>query len=135
MHSWLFLREQVAWWTRKSHCKMFTLKRGIIHLPLEMPRGTSQVKLLICFICKLYRISFMMTTIFTHWICSSPRKAETQAERESCSMQGAQCGTPSRIPGSYPEPAMLSHPGISLGRGQREQQSTLRNKIEFFNGY
>ena len=32
------------------------------------------------------------------------REAETQAEGETGSMQGARCGTPSPDPGSYPEP-------------------------------
>ena len=45
------------------------------------------------------------------------REAETQAEGEAGSLQGAQCGTGSRIPGSRPEPKAdaqpLSHPGSS----------------------
>ena len=44
------------------------------------------------------------------------REAETQAEGEAGSMQGAECRTRSQIPGSCPEPKAdaqpLSHPGI-----------------------
>ena len=44
------------------------------------------------------------------------REAETQAEGEAGSMQGARCGTRSRIPVSYPEPKAdaqpPSHPGV-----------------------
>ena len=44
------------------------------------------------------------------------REAETPAEGEAGSLQGAQCGTQSGIPGSCPEPKAdtqpLSHPGI-----------------------
>ena len=44
------------------------------------------------------------------------REAETQAEEEIGSLQGARCGTQSRIPGSHPEPKAdaqpLSHPGV-----------------------
>ena len=43
------------------------------------------------------------------------REAETQAEGEAGSLQGAPCGTRSRDPGSRPEPKAdaqpLSHPG------------------------
>ena len=43
------------------------------------------------------------------------REAETQAEGEAGSMQGARCGTRSWIPGSHPElkagAKPLSHPG------------------------
>ena len=43
------------------------------------------------------------------------REAETQAEGEADSLEGAQCGTRSRISGSCPEPKadaeLLSHPG------------------------
>ena len=43
------------------------------------------------------------------------RDAETQTEGEADSMQGAQFGTRSQIPGSRPEPKAgakpLSHPG------------------------
>ena len=42
------------------------------------------------------------------------REAETQGEGEAGSVQGAQCGTPSWIPGSRPElkanAQLLSHP-------------------------
>ena len=44
------------------------------------------------------------------------RETETQAEGEAGSMQGAQYGTRSWIPGSRPEPKAdaqpLSHPGV-----------------------
>ena len=44
-------------------------------------------------------------------------EAETQAEGEAGSMQGARCGTPSRTPG-IPEPKAdaqpLSHPGVPV---------------------
>ena len=44
------------------------------------------------------------------------REAETQAERETGSMQGARCGTRSRILGLRPKPKagaqLLSHPGV-----------------------
>ena len=44
------------------------------------------------------------------------REAETQAEGEAGSMQGARCGTRFQIPESPPEPKAdaqpLSHPGI-----------------------
>ena len=43
------------------------------------------------------------------------REAETPAEGETGSMQGAQCGTPV-TPGSHPRPKtdtqQLSHPGV-----------------------
>ena len=46
------------------------------------------------------------------------RDTETEAEREAGSMQGAQPGTLSQIPGSCPEPKAdaqpLSHPGIPI---------------------
>ena len=46
------------------------------------------------------------------------REAETQAEGEAGSMEGARCGLDPRIPGSHPEPKadgqLLSHPGIPL---------------------
>ena len=46
------------------------------------------------------------------------REAETQAEGEAGSPQGAGCGTRFRIPESGPEPKAdaqpLSHPGISF---------------------
>ena len=45
------------------------------------------------------------------------REAETQAEGEAGSLQGARCRTRSQILGSQPEPKagiqLLSHPGIS----------------------
>ena len=44
------------------------------------------------------------------------REAETQVEGEAGSMQGAQCGTPSRDPRIMPEPKAgtkpLSHTGV-----------------------
>ena len=44
------------------------------------------------------------------------REAETWAKGEAGSLQGAQCGTRSQIPGSRPEPKadtqLLSHPGV-----------------------
>ena len=46
------------------------------------------------------------------------RGAETQAEGEAGSWQGARCGIRSQTPGSCPEPKtdaqLLSHPGIPL---------------------
>ena len=46
------------------------------------------------------------------------REAETQAEGEAGSPQGAQCGTRSQIPGSQPElkagAQPQSHPGVPL---------------------
>ena len=48
------------------------------------------------------------------------REAETQAEGEAGSPQGAQCGTRFRIPGSCPEPKAdaqpLSHPGVPIAK-------------------
>ena len=44
------------------------------------------------------------------------REAETQAEGEAGSIQGARCGTRSQDLGSQPEPKadapLLSHPGV-----------------------
>ena len=46
----------------------------------------------------------------------SEREAETQAEGEAGSLQGAQCGLDPKTPGSCPEPKadaqLLSHPGV-----------------------
>ena len=46
------------------------------------------------------------------------REAETQAEREAGSSQGARCGTQSLDPGSRPQPKAdaqpLSHPAIPI---------------------
>ena len=46
------------------------------------------------------------------------REAETQAEGEAGSMQGARCGAQSPDPGSCPglkaDAQLLSHPGIPL---------------------
>ena len=50
------------------------------------------------------------------WV--TQREAETQAEEEAGSLRGAQCGTQSWTPGSWPEPKAdaqpLSHPGVPL---------------------
>ena len=46
------------------------------------------------------------------------KEAETQIEGEAGHLQGAQCGTPSRTPGSHSEPKTeaqpLSHKGAPL---------------------
>ena len=56
------------------------------------------------------------------------REAETQAEGEAGSPQGAQCGTRSQTPGSRPEPKAdaqpLSHPGILLSFQFNERLQT-----------
>ena len=62
---------------------------------------------------RIYIYFFLRFYLFIH---ERQREAETQAEGEAGSMQGARCGTRSWIPGSHPEPKAdtqpLSHPGI-----------------------
>ena len=66
------------------------------------------------------KMFFILLCFFKDFIYSftrdTERKAETQAEGEAGSSQGARCGTWSPDSGSHPEPKAdtqpLSHPGI-----------------------
>ena len=55
---------------------------------------------------------------FKEFMRDTQREAESQGEGEGGSMQGAQCGTLSRILGSCPEPKAdaqpLSNPGVPV---------------------
>ena len=63
----------------------------------------------------LYLLFFLKIYLFMRDTYKE-REAETQAEGEAGSLQGAQCRTRFQVPGSRPEPKVdtkrLTHPGI-----------------------